>query len=93
MKVFVDWGKITAPEDFYLQVLPQVEAPEWHGENLDALADSLVAGSINGIEPPFCVINLNVGSLKEDLRDFFSRVKEIYEEASSVGRKIRVFSE
>ena len=93
MKVFVDWEKIKEPKDFYLQFLPQIEAPKWHGENLNALSDSLVAGSINKIEPPFCVINLNVSCLKNDLQGFFNGVKEIYKEANSVGRKIRVFSE
>jgi len=93
MKVFIDWGKIQTPEDYFSQLLPQVKAPDWHGKNLNALADSLVTGSINSIEPPFCLINLNVGSLKSELHDFFSGVKEIYEEANSNGRKIRVFSE
>ena len=93
MKVFIDWGKIQSPEDYFAQLLPQVEAPEWHGRNLNALADSLVTGSINKIEPPFCLINLQVGLIKPELKDFFSSVKEIYEEANSNGRKIRVFSE
>ena len=93
MKIFIDWSKIQELEDYYLQLLPQLEAPEWHGKNLDALADSLVTGSINKIEPPFCVINKNIDSVKNNLQYFFSQVKEIYEEANSVGRKIRVFSE
>ena len=49
---FIDWKNIANEEDFYNSILPQLDAPEWHGRNLDALSDSLVGGGINGIEPP-----------------------------------------
>ena len=52
MKIFIDWKNIANEEDFYNSILLQLDAPEWHGRNLDALSDSLVGGGINGIEPP-----------------------------------------
>ena len=93
MKIYIDWSNINKVDEFYSQLLPQLSAPEWHGRNLNALRDSLVTGDINKIEPPFCVINLNTESLGEELKDFFLVVNEIYKEANSNGRKIRVFSE
>jgi hypothetical protein len=40
-----------SPRDFYAALLPELEAPAWHGRNLDALNDSLNSGGINGVEP------------------------------------------
>lgn len=93
MKIFIDWKNIANEEDFYNSLLPQLDAPEWHGRNLDALSDTLVGGEINGIEPPMCIINLNVESLAVQLRGFFTKVAKIYGEANEHGRKIRVFEE
>ena len=31
-------------DDFYIAFLAAVEAPAWHGHNLDALWDSIVTG-------------------------------------------------
>jgi RNAse (barnase) inhibitor barstar len=39
--------------DFYEAILAAVEAPEWHGRNLNALYDSMIGGMINGVEPPY----------------------------------------
>ncbi len=93
MKIYIDWNKISEVDDFYSQLFPQVKAPGWHGRNLDDLSDSLIAGNINEIEPPFCIINLNIEFLSEEFKEFFLRVNEIYKEANLSGRKIRVFSE
>ncbi|GGZ96748.1 hypothetical protein GCM10008090_01230 [Arenicella chitinivorans] len=93
MKVIIDWSEIQSPDDYFSQLLPQVGAPDWHGRNLNALADSLVTGGINKLEPPFCLINLQTGSVPPELQDFVTGLNEIYDEASSNGRKISVFSE
>lgn len=39
--------------DFIEAVLAGVDAPSWHGRNYNALRDSFVTGSINGLEPPY----------------------------------------
>lgn len=39
--------------DFYNDLLFCLEAPHWHGTNVNALVDSMVYGSINGIDPPY----------------------------------------
>jgi Barstar (barnase inhibitor) len=44
------------PLDFYDGLFAAVEAPWWHGTNLDALIDSMVHGDINAIEPPYKIV-------------------------------------
>jgi hypothetical protein len=34
-------------------ILAKLDAPDWHGRNVNALLDSIVGGSINGVEPPY----------------------------------------
>ena len=93
MKIFINWKEIKSYDDFYEAFLPQVEAPNWHGRNLDALADSLITGDINKIEPPFCVINTNVSSITPETEEIYSTITGIFNEANEAGRKIRVFNE
>ncbi len=93
MKIFIDWKNISTEEEFYSLFLSQVDAPEWHGHNLDALADSIVTGGINKIEPPFCVINQGVNDLNSSMKAFFDKIQGVFKEANEEGRKIRVFSE
>ena len=93
MKILVDWSNIESFDDFYDCFLPQVKAPEWHGRNLNALSDSLVVGDINGLEPPFCVINANSKDLSGEAEAVFSAVADIYAEANAEGRQIRVLNQ
>jgi hypothetical protein len=39
--------------DLIEAVIAGVDGPFWHGRNYNALYDSMVVGSINGIEPPY----------------------------------------
>ena len=39
--------------DVYSPFFHALGAPEWHGRNLDALADSISCGSINHVEVPY----------------------------------------
>lgn len=62
MEVIIDWSTIATSEESYNVFLLQVDAPSWHGRNLDALNDSLVSGDINGINPLYKIISLNISS-------------------------------
>jgi len=48
-----DWA---TKDDVYDAFFQAVGAPEWHGRNLDALADSISGGSINQIEVPYRLV-------------------------------------
>lgn len=54
-----DW---LAPSDFYDSLLSALGAPGWHGQNVNALIDSIIHGDINEVEPPFRV---EVSGLRE----------------------------
>ena len=93
MKIIVDWEKIKTVENFYDLFLPQVQAPEWHGRNLDALADSVVTGDINTIEPPYTIHNINTNRTSESILEFQLKVLSIFNEGVAENRGIKVVTE
>ena len=91
MEIVINWEGIKTEEEFYSDFLPQLDAPNWHGRNLDALADSLITGSINGIEPPYTILSINTATNLGDLKEFQARVLEILTEAvAEPEREIKV---
>jgi RNAse (barnase) inhibitor barstar len=55
-EIIISASELKTVDDFYDAFLAAVGAPSWHGHNLDALWDSIVAGNINQIEPPYRVM-------------------------------------
>jgi RNAse (barnase) inhibitor barstar len=82
MEILIDWGLIKTEDQFYDVFLPQVDAPKWHGHNLDALADSLITGSINNIEPPYKLVSVNSNINLGDFKPFQIKVLTIFTEAA-----------
>lgn len=64
MAIVLDGHGWKTEADFIEAVLTGVDAPDWHGRNYNALRDSFVTGSINGIEPPYDFV---IKSLPSDL--------------------------
>jgi RNAse (barnase) inhibitor barstar len=62
-------------EDFYSALLPRLEAPAWHGRNLDALEESLRDSDINQLGPPFKVI---VEKAPREMNAFLSKVAVVF---------------
>jgi hypothetical protein len=60
-----DWVSLS---DFYKAILGALEAPEWHGHNVNALIDSIVYGNINGLEPPFRLDIIDMSALSSSLK-------------------------
>ena len=79
--VLVDWSKIKDIEGFYTTVLPQTEAPGWHGHNLDAIQDSWVTGDICSSGPPFKFHFIRFNDIKSDLKPFSEIVMEVANES------------
>ncbi len=75
--ILIDWLNICSKDEFYNLVLPQCEAPSWHGRNLDALNDSWVAGDINGVKLPYSFWFINGLQINSQLLDFRAAVEEI----------------
>lgn len=55
-------------DDFYDAILSALEAPHWHGRNVNALTDSMWGGSINGVEPPYKVWIVRTRGLPEAVK-------------------------
>jgi hypothetical protein len=55
----VDAGHWKTDLDIYKGILPAIGAPKFHGENINALTDSIIYGGINAARPPyrFCIVN------------------------------------
>ena len=92
MEIIINWEKINSEEDFYNEFLPQVKAPDWHGRNLNALADSIITGDINNIEPPFTILNIQSDSATGIILELQIKVLSIFSEAIVVGREIVVLT-
>jgi len=92
MKVVIDWNEVQSVEGFYDNFLPKIEAPDWHGRNLNALRDSIVTGDVNGIEPPYTIQSINNNCIPENLISFQSKIFAILEEAIREGRDINVIA-
>ena len=51
----LDGSSWLTKDDVYASLLGALQAPGWHGHNLDALEESLSEGGINGINPPLMI--------------------------------------
>ena len=76
----LDASQWRTPQDFYSALLPELEAPRWHGRNLDALYDSF-CGDINGVEPPFVVEVQGAAQLTSEMAAFLTDVATVFEDA------------
>lgn len=54
--VQLDAGHWKTPPDFYNALLRKLGAPDWHGESIPALIDSMIVGDINAVALPLRVI-------------------------------------
>ena len=56
-----------SPLDFYAALLPAIGAPAWHGESVNAIADSMINGGINKLRPPYVVWIHNMAGAPADV--------------------------
>ena len=68
-RVDLDASKWANAIAFYDDLLGALEAPHWHGYNINALIDSVVWGDINAVEPPYTVRVHNLYAAAADARD------------------------
>ncbi|WP_341208158.1 barstar family protein [uncultured Sphingomonas sp.] len=67
--------------DFWAALLPALGAPDWHGPNLDALYDGLVAGE-NRVRPPLTIEIAVSTPLPEPLTAYLDRVRRVFADAA-----------
>lgn len=83
MNITIDWSRIQSEAEFYERVLSQLNAPHWHGRNLDALSDSIGTGSINGVEPPYSISVFGTAQVSSRLFVFSQRVESVLRSAAT----------
>lgn len=65
--------------DFYGALLPAIGAPDWHSDLPIALADSMIGGGVNSVQPPYIVRILNTANLPEPVEsELLKAVAAIY---------------
>lgn len=67
-------------DDFYDALFLALGAPSWHGRNFNALWDSIGAGSINAVEPPYCFVFSGMpasADAQKIVADFCDLVREL----------------
>lgn len=68
--VTLDLAKIKTVDHFYDAYFAAVQAPRWHGKNLDALIDSASTGNINKIDVPYSFEIRNASEVTEEVATF-----------------------
>lgn len=66
--------------DIYAALLPALGAPDWHGPNLDAVYDALVAGHYR-VAPPLTVIVREVARSSDAVRAYLPRLVTVFNDA------------
>src|SRR3954452_24911068 len=82
-----DWATI---EDVYNAFFRAVGAPEWHGHNLDALADSISGGSINKVEVPYRLVIKSYDQMGADAKAMTNRLVNLIHELATSGCPVEI---
>ena len=69
-------------DDLWSALLPALGAPEWHGQSLDALFDSLVA-RLNVVGPPLVVAFQGISRATPAAIAYATRVREVFADAAA----------
>jgi RNAse (barnase) inhibitor barstar len=92
-QLILDGASWSSKDDVYDAFFKVVGASSWHGKNLDALNDSIAAGSINKVEVPYRLVIRNfdlvgVGA-KKMAQDFVDLIHELGARGASVEIEIQ----
>jgi RNAse (barnase) inhibitor barstar len=71
----------TTPNDVFERILDVLDAPDWHGRNLDALWDSVPSNEINGVRAPYRLKVAGYVGLGNDLRELVDKIGAMFAEA------------
>jgi RNAse (barnase) inhibitor barstar len=77
-------------DELYLSFFRAVGAPDWHGRNLDAVRDSVGAGSINQIEVPYRLVVKNYRVVDPAMRETSDIFIEVIRELAQEGVPVEI---
>ncbi|KJC44373.1 MULTISPECIES: barstar family protein [unclassified Bradyrhizobium] len=75
----LDASNWRTPPDFVSALKAALGAPEWHGSNVVAFVDSMVAGGINALKPPYVIKVVNATKLAPEVIDLIRAVSSAVE--------------
>lgn len=70
-EITLDGAEWKTAADFYIAFLAAVQAPDWHGHNLDALWDSITGADINGRNLPYIIHILGTRKMSPEAKTKF----------------------
>ena len=76
----VDASGCNAPLDFASELKLALGSPDWHGTNAVAFVDSMVAGGVNVLKPPYIIKVINTGDLRPEVIEFIREVSYLVED-------------
>jgi RNAse (barnase) inhibitor barstar len=62
-----------------------LEAPDWHGRNLDAWWDSIISDDINDVRAPYVLVIEGMDTLVPEIRQYVERFVALFDEARAEG--------
>jgi RNAse (barnase) inhibitor barstar len=89
-ELLLDGAGWKTKDDVYDAFLSAVGAPEWHGRNLDALADSISGGSINRVEVPYKVVIKSYDKIAPQAKEMTDRFINLIRELSAAGCSVEI---
>jgi hypothetical protein len=78
--IVLDASSWKTPVDFVAALKAALGAPEWHGSNVVAFVDSMVAGGINVLKPPYVIAIVNTADLVPEVMELIRAVSSAVEE-------------
>ena len=82
-RIYIDVSEWQTTDAYYRALLFEINAPDWHGPNLDALWESITGGDINEIMPPYRVEVRGSQRVPTELATLLTRVQSLFEEAKA----------
>lgn len=90
MEIILDGRDWQTELDLIEAVIAGVDGPLWHGRNYNALRDSLVVGSVNGINPPYNFVIKHPTNLTPELAEAISYFVARIDEWQAEGEQVSV---
>jgi RNAse (barnase) inhibitor barstar len=89
-EIILDASQWNNKHDFYSSIFKALGSPEWHGESLDALNDTIRGDDINELKLPYEFVIKNTDSLPDELKEYLVKFTELIVDLKKQGIKIDI---
>jgi hypothetical protein len=76
----LDASQWKTPPDFVSALKAALGAPYWHGSRAVSFVDSMVAGGVNALKPPYVIKVVNTADLAPDVMELIREVSSQVEQ-------------